>query len=240
MARLETGSKQLVSVLATVVVLTLIVERGAHAEGYIKGQFGLTLPSISSGLSNVDLTGSFPPGSTLSDNALKSSILFGAKLGYIFPNARWFGLETEVFHTTSHIKEQALTVTVPSTPTTTGGSATAIVPGAHLRVLTWAPMNLVFRYPVYRLQPYVAVGPGIFFACLKDPSITSGPDSQSSTQVGLNAQVGLSYYITRRITVFGEWKFNYTRFKFTENENSDGFNATYKMHHVAFGIGYHF
>ena len=40
---------------------------------------GVTLPSIGSGLSNTDLTGIFIQGSTLSDQALTSSILYGSK-----------------------------------------------------------------------------------------------------------------------------------------------------------------
>jgi opacity protein-like surface antigen len=213
----------------------LITPTVTQAEWYVAGQTGVTLPSIGKGLTDVDIDSSgFPSGTTMSDRALKSSILYGAKIGYFFPRARWFGLETEAFNTTPHIKQQFTTITVPN-----AGSVGGVLSGDHFRVLTWAPANLIFRYPSTRLQPYVAIGPGIFFAQVK--TTQSGFEgSQSSTKIGLNAQVGLRYYITRHVTVFGEWKYNYARFNFSENDTQFGFKATYSMNHVAFGLGYHF
>lgn len=211
----------------------------AYGESYIGGQFGVTLPSVGKGLTDVDLTGSFPNGSTMSDRALKSSILYGGKVGHFFSRARWFGIEAEVFITTPHIKHQPVTISIPSTPTTTGGTTSGHLSGDHFRVLTIAPLNLVFRYPKARLQPYVAVGPGIFIG--KVTSIAAGFEgSQTDTKLGLNANVGLRYFITRRLSAFGEWKYNHVRFNFKEEGPQFGFNATYNMHHAAFGVAYHF
>jgi opacity protein-like surface antigen len=224
--------------LALLVPIALFAPQ-AYAETYVAGQFGVALPSIGKGLTDVDLTGVFPAGSNMSDRGLKTSVLYGAKLGYFFPQAQWFGIEAEVFNTTPHIKGQSTTISVPPSPTVTGGTVTATLSGDHLRVLTLAPLNLVFRYPHSRLQPYVAVGPGIFFGHVE--SIATGFEgSQSSTKLGLNAQVGFRYFMTRHVTVFGEWKFNHVRFNFEENDTQFGFNGTYNMHQVAFGIGYHF
>jgi opacity protein-like surface antigen len=207
----------------------------AQAEWYVSGQFGVTLPSIGKGLSDVDIVSSgLPDGTTMSDRALKSSLLYGAKLGYFFPRAKWLGLQTEFFNTTPHIKQQATSITVPS-----AGSATGVLTGDHFRVFTWAPLNVVLRYHRSRLQPYIAIGPGLFFARVKTTQ-TGFEGSQSSTKLGLNAEAGLEYYITRHLTVFGEGKFNYARFNFPENDAQFGFNGTYKIFHVAFGLGYHF
>lgn len=222
-------------ITATVCLLTACLvataQRTVQAESYVAGQLGITVPSISGGLTNVDLTGSFPAGSTFSDTALKSSFMFGAKLGHFFDRVPWFGVETEAFVTNPHIKQQPLTLTVPPV------SATAELPGAYFRVVTWAPVNLVFRYPGKRLQPYIAIGPGVFFSRIKDPNSS---DSQSDTRLGLNTQVGIQYFLTRHLALFGEWKFNHARFHFEENPDYFGFNATYNMHHFALGVGYHF
>ncbi len=216
-----------------------------YGEAYIAGQFGLSLPSAGKGLTDVEFTSVSPPGS-FSDRALKSSILFGAKLGFYMPTVRWFGLETEIFNTTPHIKQQKATITIPPGATAdipgttvTGGTATGVLAGDHFRVLTWAPVNFMFRYPKARLQPYFGIGPGVFFASVHstDPS---SPGSQSSTRLGLNTKAGVEYFITKRLGAFGEWKYNYTRFYFRENDNQFGFNGTYSMHHVVFGISYHF
>lgn len=228
----------LTSLLALLAPVVLCAPQ-ADAETYVAGQMGVTLPSIGSGLSNTDLTGVFIQGSTLSDQALTSSILYGAKVGHYFTAVPWVGVEAEVYNTTPHIKQQTIDFFAPS-----GTKVDSLdFPGLDFRVLTLAPFNLTLRYHKTRLQPYIAVGPGIFFARIHDPSLTSD-NSQSSTDVGLNAQVGLRYYITRHFTVFAEGKYNHVRFNFPEtpqiNFNLFGFNSTYNMFHVAFGLSYNF
>jgi len=225
--------------LLTVVAAIVLSVPQAYAETYVAGQFGVTLPSIGKGLTDNELTGSFIPGSTISDQSLKTSVLYGAKLGHYFQAVPWLGLEAEAYITTPHIKQQSITFSGPSGPV---GSVD--VPGVHLRVFTLAPLNLTLRYHKTRLQPYIAVGPGIFFARIQDPSLTSD-NTQSSTNFGLNAQAGLRYYITRHFTVFAEGKYNHVRFNFSEtppgiNFNLFGFDSTYNMFHVAVGLRYNF
>src|SRR5512141_2090072 len=178
------------SLLALLMPIVLFVPQ-AYAETYVAGQLGATLPSLGKGLTASELTGIFPPGSTISDQSLKTSVIYGAKLGHYLKAIPWLGIEAEVYNTTPHIKQQSVTFSGPSGPV---GSVD--LPGVNLRVLTLAPLNLTLRYHKTRLQPYLAVGPGIFFARIKDPSLTSD-NPQSSTDFGLNAQVGLRYYITR-------------------------------------------
>ncbi|MGH7228675.1 MAG: outer membrane protein [Nitrospiraceae bacterium] len=202
----------------------------AYPEGYIAGQLGVTIPGP---LSDVDVNDTIlAPFDKSSDLDLQTSFLFGAKLGYYSQNVRWFGVEAEVFHTTPHIKQQSQTLTA----TSLGVSATDTVSGEYLRVITLAG-NLMFRYPGRRWQPYFGVGPGIFFARITDPTVS---DTQSSTSLGLNTQLGLRYFMTRNVAVFGEYKFNYARFSFAETFNLIGFDATYMAHNFVFGIGYHF
>ncbi len=225
----------LLALLAPIVLITSL----AYAETYVAGQIGVTLPSIGNGLTHNELTGVFPSGSTISDQSLETSLLYGGKLGHYFRSLPWLGLEAEVYNTTPDIKQQDITFSGPSGPV-----GTINLPGVDFRVLTLAPLNLTLRYHKTRLQPYIAVGPGIFFAQIKDPSITSD-NTQSDTTFGLNAQVGLRYYITRHFTVFMEGKFNHARFNFPEtppgiNFNMFGFDSTYNMLHVAFGLSYNF
>ena len=217
----------------------------AYPETYIGGQIGTALPAIGGGLKNIDITSRTSIlGPTHSDLALDSSITFGAKIGHYFNSARWFGLEAEFFSTTPDIKQQVHTFPNPSAPCAVPCSST--LQGAHFRVMTFAPLNLMFRYNKTRLQPYVGIGPGIFFARIKGEGPTPGSSTSTSDngQLGLNAKVGFEYFITRHLTAFGEWKYNYARFKFGENTDlfpfPYGFNATYSMHLVSFGIGYHF
>jgi opacity protein-like surface antigen len=260
--RIDLANQRFLAVsLLTIMLPFMACPRMTEAETYVAGEFGVTLPSITKGLTNQDLTSTgvsgpggtvnFPSGTEVSDQALKSSFLFGGKIGHFFSRYKWLGIEAEVFHTTPHIKQQPVTLTSPSPVTFTpagGGPPTNLgnqfstggaFQGAHFRVITLAPLNFVFRYPGHRLQPYVAIGPGVFFGRIST-AVTSGPESQSSTTVGLNAQVGLRYHLTRHVSMFGEWKYNYARFNFKENENFFGVNSTYSMNHVAFGLAYHF
>lgn len=252
------------SLLALLTPIVLFAPQ-AYAETYVGGQFGVTMPSVGKGLSDGDLTSTsapfqngvvsgtvnFPSGSTVSDQSLTTSFMFGGKLGHYFSRARWFGLEAEIFYSTPHIKQQDITLrsSPPATFTPSGGGPSTVlpseltspgVPGAHFSVLTIAPINLMFRYPGNRLQPYIGVGPGIFIARIKDPSITQGEDSQSSTKLGLNSLIGVKYFLTRHVSAFAEGKYNYVRFNFEENPSFFGFDATYSPISVSFGIAYHF
>ncbi len=252
------------SLLALLVPIVLIAPQ-AYAETYVAGQFGLTMPSIGKGLSDGDLTSTsapfqsgatsgtvnFPSGSTVSDQSLKTSFMLGGKIGHYLSRAQWFGFEAEIFYSTPHIKQQDITLRsgTPFTFTPSGGGPstslgnelTAVgVQGANFSVLTIAPFNLMFRYPGNRLQPYIGIGPGIFIATIKDPSITQGDNSQSSTKLGLNTLIGVRYFLTRHVSAFAEGKYNYVRFNFSENPNFFGFNATYTPINVAFGVSYHF
>jgi len=221
--------------LLIALIHTALVPSATYAETYVAGQFGVTLPQS---LSNVKLTQPQQLGFSevnSSDLSLKSSLMGGMKLGHFFSRARWFGLETEVFYTTPNIKGQNVTLSAPGGPSVSGQ-----VSGEHNRILTWAPMNLVFRYHRTRLQPYVAVGPGIFFANRKD----ADGGIQSGTTIGLNSQLGVRYYITRSWTVFGEGKYNLARISYSSNDNDPnsalGYRATYSAFIFSFGLGYHF
>lgn len=232
-------------VAASLLLFLFMPNLQARAEMYVAGQAGVTLPQS---LSNVDVSDpstGLPAGSTSSNLDLKASVMYGAKLGYYFDSVKWLGVETEVFNTTPHMKQQTQTLTVPqgfafAAPPSCAGSQSCPISasGSYLRVLTWAPVNLVVRYQMGQLEPYAGVGMGVFFARLKDAGTG---DSTSSTAVGLNTQVGLRYRVTSNIAIFGEWKFNHARFSFDATPNAfTNVDATYNVHHLVFGVGYHF
>jgi opacity protein-like surface antigen len=205
----------------------------AYAETYVGGQFGVTLPqSLRNGTVTQDGFG----GLDVSDQPLKSSLMVGAKLGHYFTRARWIGIETGVSYTTPHIKEGSLTFSGP------GGSAPSpSLSGIHQRIITW-DADVIFRYPGYRLQPYIGIGPSFYFAELKGPT---APPGQSATSIGFNAEGGVQYYLTRQWTLFGEGKYNYARMNYSSNHsdpNADpfAFRATYSAVTLSLGVSYHF
>jgi opacity protein-like surface antigen len=197
------------------------------AEMYVAGQVGANIPSS---LSNVEYSAF---GVTLGGNdlSLQNSLMYGAKAGYYFDSLKLqnfnLGVETEAFNATPHIKQQDYTI---------GGVNLGTVPGLTNRVLTWAPVNIVVRYQAGAVEPYAGVGLGVFFSRISD-----GTNSSSSTDVGLNTQLGLRVRVTTNLALFGEWKFNYS------NISHDNFigsaikvSADYMAHNLVFGIGYHF
>ena len=220
----------------------------AYSEAYIGGQIGTTLPGWSlipgNRLTSVELT-EFSPAGTMSDRDLSRSILGGIRLGYYFPRARWLGVETEAFYTTPHIKQQNTRVTIPpgaifQGAPVVGGSAENILTGDHLRVITWAPVNVMLRYHKTRLQPYAGVGLGVFFARI-NTTVAGFEGTQSSTSIGLNAKAGLEFYFTRNISVFAEWKYNKASFTFDPNNSgATGLQTDYQVHFAAGGLNYHF
>ncbi|HET9845160.1 MAG TPA: hypothetical protein VFQ02_05390, partial [Nitrospira sp.] len=119
-----------------------------QAEMYVAGQAGVTLPQSLSNVEVSDPSICLPSGSTFSNLDLQKSVMYGAKLGYYFESLKWLGVETEVFNTTPHVKQQPIAVTIPGSPSFTINPA-----GSYLRVLTWAPINLVVRYQMGKFEP---------------------------------------------------------------------------------------
>lgn len=215
----------------------------ASAEPYIGGQVGTGIANMK--LSSVELTDFNPPGS-MSDRSLATTALLGFKLGYYFPERKWFGVETEAYYMTPHIQQQSTTIAVQSNAVlkgvgpVPGGTTTSVLSGDHFRVMTWVPVNAMFRYYKTRLQPYVGIGPGVFMGSVSS-SNPQFPSSQTSTRLGLNAKGGAEYFFTRQVTAFAEVKWNYTRFDFSGNPNGGfGFRATYSPLLMAVGVSYHF
>jgi opacity protein-like surface antigen len=203
--------------------LTLPVQ----AEMYVAGQLGVNIPQDAS---NVELSAG--GGSIgLSNLALQNSLMYGAKAGYYFDSLKWqnfnLGLETEVFNSTPHIKQQEVTAL----------GTTGTLPGLTNRVLTWAPLVVLVRYQAGAFEPYAGVGLGIFFSRISD-----GTDSSSSTDVGLNTQLGLRYRVTPNLSLFGEWKYNYAHIDHSNFLGVNGVDLSYNYNASIFaaGIGYHF
>ena len=220
------------SLLALLLPIVLFAPQ-AYAETYVAGQFGVTFPQS---LSNGKVTQDGFVGLDVSDQPLKSSAMVGPKLGHYFTKARWLGIETGVSYSTPHIKEGSLIFTGP------GGSATSpSLSGVHQRMITW-DTDVIFRYPGYRLQPYIGIGPSLYFASLKGPA---APPGQSATSIGFNVEGGLRYYITRNWALFGEGKYNWARMDYSSNHsdpNADpfAFRATYSALGGSLGVSYHF
>ena len=223
----------IMNLLALLVPIVLFAPQ-VYAETYVAGQFGVTFPQS---LSNGKVTQDGFGGLDLSDQPLKSSAMLGGKFGHYFTKARWLGIETGLSYTTPHLKEGSITFSGPG-----GSTPSPFLTGLHHHVITWDIATIMFRYPGYRLQPYIGIGPSLFFATLKG---SDAPTGQSAMDIGLNAEAGIRYYITRNWAFFGEGKYNRARLGYTSNDSNDaaepfGFRATYSALTLSLGVSYHF
>ena len=167
----------------------------------------------------------------LTDLTLARSTILGAKLG-LFPSPKsWVGVETEFFYTNPHIKQQDIGFTVGGVPAGTFNFA-----GAHVRLATWA-VNLILRCPGERVQPYIGVGPGIFWGRISGVDFGTGSD----TSLGLNALGGARLLLTPRLAVFGEYKYNRVTLDFGGvGATAVDTHALYQTHHFVGGLSLQF
>jgi len=228
-------------------------------EWYVGGFAGYTIGhSLSSPEGLGTLTGSTFGGTGID---LANSLVYGGKVGYFLPDRlNWLGMEVEAFNTTPHIRQHPENFGEPSSE------------GSYLRVTTLA-FNLIGRlklgctarrevdthrdvredadtagrpaYVAYErefcpLQPYAGVGVGLFFARARDVD-----GSNTDTAPGLNLLAGVRYFLTERVAIFGEYKYNRASFDFpgidsTPGGPAGGLSGTYQASHIIGGVSMHF
>lgn len=212
--------------LAFFLLIALVAQAvPVQAEPYLAGELGLSVPGSLSHVRFTDL----PAGSNTAPLDLKTSVLFGAKAGYFFESARWLGVEFETFVTHPDIKQQRRSLNVIGQE-----PAGTEIPSEDFRVIVTA-LNMVVRAPMGRFEPYGGIGPALFVAKRE-----FGGDSTTSKSIGLNTQLGLRVFLTEKIAVFGEWKFNLTDMSFERLSVLPAMNAVYTSNHYVIGAGYHF
>jgi opacity protein-like surface antigen len=207
------------------------------SEGYFAAFGGYTF----GGKYDAGGTGLFN-GISFGNGSLADSAVVGAKAGGFFSNALdWLGVEAELFNTTPHIEQQ-------------GAAA-----GSHMRVTTLAinaiaraqfacekrhldteqvTERFAFEYVTEfcRLQPYAGVGLGIYWVDISNSSFSA----HANFVAGFNALAGLRYYITDRIAMFTEYKYNRATLNFAGVQGLAGFGGVYSVNHIVAGFSYHY
>ena len=213
-------------ILVAATCMLFLFSTSSRAEFYFGGAIGGNFPLD---FSDVELTG-VGAGASSTDLSLEDSLSYGGKVGYFFPSVNWFGIELEAYNTNPNINQQQVTVvgTVLGIPI----NGTGTIAGADVRIITGAA-NFVARYPGNRVEPYIGVGPGVFFA-----EVSSGGTSDTVVVPGVNAIAGARFFLADWVALFTEYKFNYARFNF--DGPAVGFKATYLANHVHGGISFHF
>ncbi len=228
-------SLRLVWFLTTCMTVLIATVSPSHAEMYVGGGLGISLPNSFSNVSGLG-TDSGLKGTDLD---LATSPLYGAKVGYFFPGLNWLGIEGEFLYSNPHMKQQSSTSSgtfnTPIGPVTTEN--TRVVPGAHVRMMTGA-VNVIARYPGKRFQPYIGVGFTMNWARFSSPEPRSGrAQVASDTSPGFNVLAGSRFFLTKRVALFGEYKYMKSSFDFGNNVL---FQADYSAHNLIAGVSLHF
>ena len=193
----------------------------AHAEWYLSGQSGVVLPSSLSNatVTSPSLAGGVNNARVADLNLENGSPLYGARAGYFFPGREWFGLETEVYSTQLNITQQTVVGGVP------GKVFADTMAGSHTQLTTWA-INAIVRSPslVAELEPYGGIGPALFFSTHGD----------THANIGINLIAGARYFLTPKLALFGEFKYNRATIHFP------GIQGDYSAQVFVFGISVHF
>jgi len=258
--------------LAIITLFLIHLPGPALAEWYLAGYGGYSSPGSLSDVTMNNLgernafqqfpgAAQIPPQGTLtqsfnsSDVALKSSPLFGGKVGYFFQEEgfSWLGVEVEAFSSQPKIKSQTVSTTqsvtyLPFNPNVTTPPANCI-PGivdcqaqvrnngalqlseSSMRLIVVA-FNVVARYPGKVFQPYVGVGAGAFYFS------SSGQIDGRQVVPGVNVLTGLKLLATEEWGLFVEGKYNYA--SITNFDQTFGLSGNYSSFAAVAGLAYHF
>jgi hypothetical protein len=245
-----------------VVVEERVVERRRMGELYVAGFGGFTLGHS---FSKTEGRGTLA-AQDIGSFDLANSVVYGMKIGYFHPGRlNWLGLEMEGFNTTPHLEQQG---NFPGSYLRVATLAFNVIArkrlgcrdyerdaydrtrhpatydrekdlryehhGRHHYYEDHSPVDENARCP---LQVYAGAGPAIFFA---ETSNQFGR-STDNLEVGLNALAGLKYFVHRNVSVFGEYKFNYAGFDFSQLQGTTaGIQGNYKASHFVGGVAVHF
>lgn len=237
-----------------VVVQERIVERVQRGELYVAGFGGFTLGHS---FSNTEGRGTLANQSIESFD-LANSVIYGMKIGYFHPGRlNWLGLEVEGFNTTPHLQQQG---NFPGSYLRVATLAFNVIARKRLacrdydrdpydrtrHTTTYEKDGRTYyeddRFPIEEnarcpLQVYAGAGPAIFFA---ETSNQFGR-STDNAEVGVNALAGLRYFVHRNVAIFGEYKFNYAGFDFSQLQGTTaGVQGNYKASHFVGGLAVHF
>ena len=205
---------------------------------FVEGYWGGGGSSLTQQNNTIAITGSY-----------YAYVMGGGKIGYWFnphgtygPSSfpewmKYFGVYTDLsFQSLNHPNNIVKSI---GFPVTTGSSFGYLWTWSFMLSarVGFMPDNEV---PFGRLQPYVAVGPGIFFSG-QDFNIggfTAG--NRTSTDVGLVAEGGLRYFIARNISAQASFKYRYFAPSYYFSPFSGNIQPQTNLFSGQLGLAYHF
>ena len=149
----------------------------------------------------------------------------GARLGYFFDAVPFIGFAIDGSHYQPDGKFGG------------GGSGfdfDARVTGLSFDLMGRLPLMASNNFPNGQLQPYLTIGPGIYFSRLKITPTPFFGKKDSDSSGGVKVGAGATFMVTRNIGVFGEYRFSH----FTADLL--GFEMDVNTHRVQLGASFRF
>jgi opacity protein-like surface antigen len=156
----------------------------------------------------------------------------GGRLGYWFEKLPWLGVSLDL----SYFKAE-------------GEKAEFDVIPLSLLLMLRLPLFKSEEFPNGRIQPYGAIGPGLFSYYAKADFQPTLPEKISAydVDIGLDLRAGLSWQFHRNWAIFGEYRYTAVKIDFTQGDflpifsGSDESAETHlKTNHFLLGISYRF
>jgi opacity protein-like surface antigen len=97
------------------------------------------------------------------------------------------------------------------------------------------------EFPRGRLQPYVGIGPGLFFSNASG-AVGSLEVDETSTDIGLDFRTGLAFQFDPNWAAFTEYRYTHIEpsWKASVFGGETTASTTFNTHHILLGVSYRF
>jgi len=198
------------NLLLTILALVLSLPGSSMAEGFSDLYLGMAFTE------DENVTIAQETGTFTGEIDFDKEIVLGYRIGYWFERLPWMGISLEVSYFEPGVdRDNDLTI-IPITPL------------LMLRV----PLLKSAQYPTGEWQPYVAIGPGIFYS-----RIDIGAYDDTQWDVGLDVRAGLKKMFSSNFGVLVEYR--YTTFS-PEFDDPIVDDFEIETHHAVIGISVNF
>lgn len=124
-------------------------------------------------------------------------VSFGGRVGYYFPAWHYFGVALDL----SHYRPDGRFGGIGS-----GFRFESKITGLSFDAMLRLPLMTSNTFPHGQIQPYVTLGPGVYFSRLR---VKPFGGSDSSTDAGVKVGGGLTYMLSRNVGLLGEYRFSH-------------------------------
>ena len=196
---------------------------GASAEGFLDIQVGAAFTS------DADLVSDSAGFVTVSPTSFLPSGSIGVRGGYWFESLPWLGLAGDVSYFATHEDFN-------------GEAARIHVAPISFLLMLRVPLLRSDKIPQGRVQPYGAIGPGVFISSAR-LEVPGFADFQGTTaDAGLDARLGVEVQILRWLGVFVEYRHTGFRPAWQDVVGNTPVTLSTDLdsNHILLGAGFHF